>query len=110
MPPPPLNKQAPEQAFLKKYNIKNARRADGDMCGIFRTTTDSSAPPAAGLFSHLGSLSFSMPTIERAPAEMESSSKGAALGKFGPSLGRRSGALTSPILVSAASSTQREVL
>ncbi|KAN0140383.1 hypothetical protein V8E53_001592 [Lactarius tabidus] len=84
---------------------RELRRADRDPRGIFRTPTDASAAPAAGLVGPLGSSSFSLPTVERALAEMEGSS-GATLG----GLGRRAGAPTSPILGSAPSPTQHEVL
>ncbi|KAF8261673.1 dynein 1 light intermediate chain [Lactarius quietus] len=104
-PLPPLNNPTPEQAFLSKNYDENARRADRDPRGIFRTPNDASAPPTAGLVGPLGSSSFSLPTVERALAEMEGSSGGATLG-----LGRRSGAPTSPILGSAPSPTQHEVL
>ena len=77
--------------------------------GLFRPTTDGSAPPATGLVNPLGSSSFSRPTIERAPAEMESSSTGAAPSNPRLGHGRRAGALTSHILGSAASPTQHEV-
>ncbi|KAN0140374.1 Dynein light intermediate chain (DLIC) domain containing protein [Lactarius tabidus] len=104
-PLPPLNNPTPEQDFLSKNYDENARRADRDPRGIFRTPTDASAAPAAGLVGPLGSSSFSLPTVERALAEMEGSS-GATLG----GLGRRAGAPTSPILGSAPSPTQHEVL
>ncbi|KAN0140396.1 hypothetical protein V8E53_001605, partial [Lactarius tabidus] len=61
----PLNNPTPEQAFLSKKYDENARR------GIFRTPTDASAAPAAGLVGPLCSSSFSLPTLERALAEME---------------------------------------
>ncbi|KAH9036025.1 dynein light intermediate chain-domain-containing protein [Lactarius deliciosus] len=110
-PLPPLNNPTPEQAFLAKNYDENARRADRDPRGIFRTPTDASAPPAAGLVGPLGSSSFSLPTVERALAEMEGSSAGTSLGGLG--LGKRAGAPTSPILGSAPSptgQTQHEVL
>jgi dynein light intermediate chain 1 len=107
-PLPPLNNPTPEQAFLAKNYDENARRADRDPRGIFRTPTDASAPPSAGLVGPLGSSSFSLPTVERALAEMEGSGAGASLGGLG--LGRRAGAPTSPILGSAPSPTQHEVL
>jgi len=59
----------------------------------------------------LGSSSFSLPTVERALAEMEGASTGGTLGGLG--LGKRAGAPTSPILGSAPSPTgqsQHEVL
>jgi dynein light intermediate chain 1 len=64
-------------------------------------------PPAAGLVGPLGSSSFSLPTVERALAEMEGGS-GTTLG-----IGKRAGAPTSPIIGSAPSptgQTQHEVL
>ena len=70
-PLPPLNNPTPEQAFLTKNYDENARRADRDPRGIFRTPTDASAAPAAGLVGPLGASSFSLPTVERALAEME---------------------------------------
>ena len=101
-PLPPLNNPTPEQAFLAKNYDENARRADRDPRGIFRTPTDASAAPAAGLVGPLGASSFSLPTVERALAEMEGG------------LGRRAGAgaptSTSPVLGSAPSPTQHEVL
>lgn len=103
-PLPPLNNPTPEQAFLAKNYDENARRADRDPRGIFRTPTDASAP-AAGLVGPLGSSSFSLPTVERALAEMEGNTVGG--------LGKRAGAPTSPILGSAPSptgQTQHEVL
>jgi dynein light intermediate chain 1 len=69
---------------------------------------DPSAPPAAGLVGPLGSSSFSLPTVERALAEMEGGSSGQTLG-----IGRRAGAPTSPIIGSVPSptgQTQHEVL
>jgi dynein light intermediate chain 1 len=69
---------------------------------------DPSAPPAAGLVGPLGSSSFSLPTVERALAEMEGGSSGTTLG-----IGKRAGAPTSPIIGSAPSptgQTQHEVL
>jgi hypothetical protein len=106
-PLPPLNNPTPEQAFLLKNYDENARRADRDPRGIFRTPTDASAPPAAGLVGPLGSSSFSLPTVERALAEMEGASSGATLGG---GLRRAGGAPTSPILGGAPSPTQHEVL
>ncbi|KAF8258590.1 hypothetical protein EI94DRAFT_1774165 [Lactarius quietus] len=79
-PTPALNNPTPEQAFLSKNYDENARRADRDPRGIFRTPNDASAPPTAGLVGPLGSSSFSLPTVERALAEMEGSSGGATLG------------------------------
>jgi len=75
---------------------------------MFRSPVDASAPPAAGLVGPLGSSSFSLPTVERALAEMEGGSSGTTLG-----VGRRDGAPTSPIIGSAPSptgQTQHEVL
>ena len=75
---------------------------------MFRSPVDASAPPAAGLVGPLGSSSFSLPTVERALAEMEGGSSGTTLG-----VGRRAGAPTSPIIGSAPSptgQTQHEVL
>lgn len=75
---------------------------------MFRSPVDTSAPPAAGLVGPLGSSSFSLPTVERALAEMEGGSSGTTLGP-----GRRAGAPTSPIVGSAPSptgQTQHEVL
>jgi len=87
-PLPPLNNPTPEQAFLAKNYDENARRADRDPRGIFLTPTDASAAPPTGLVGPLGSSSFSLPTVERAMAEMEGSGgTGASLG--GLSLGRR---------------------
>ncbi|KAH8984242.1 dynein light intermediate chain-domain-containing protein [Lactarius akahatsu] len=97
-PLPPLNNPTPEQAFLAKNYDENARRADRDPRGIFRTPTDASAPPAAGLVGPLGS-------------SWRASSAGTSLGGLG--LGKRAGAPTSPILGSAPSptgQTQHEVL
>jgi len=104
-PLPPLNNPTPEQAFLSKNYDENARRADRDPRGIFRTPTDASAP-APGIVGPLGSSSFSLPTVERALAEMEGASAGATLGGGL----RRAGAPTSPTLGSAPSPTQHEVL
>ncbi|KAH9967043.1 dynein light intermediate chain-domain-containing protein [Lactifluus volemus] len=114
----PLNNPTPEQAFLAKNYDENARRADRDPRGIFRSPVDPSAPPAAGLVGPLGSSSFSLPTVERALAEMEGGGgsgggSGAATLSAGVGLGRRSGAPTSPIMGSAPSptgQTQHEVL
>jgi len=107
-PLPPLNNPTPEQAFLAKNYDENARRADRDPRGAFlRSPVDASAPPAAGLVGPLGPSSFSLPTVERALAEMEGSGMGTTLG-----VGKR-GAPTSPIIGSAPSptgQTQHEVL
>jgi dynein light intermediate chain 1 len=105
-PFPPLNNPTPEQAFLLKNYDENARRADRDPRSIFRTPTDASAPPAAGLVGPLGLSSFSLPTVERALAEMEGSSSGATPGG---GLGC-AGAPTSPIIGDAPSPAQHEVL
>jgi dynein light intermediate chain 1 len=70
-PLPPFNNPTPEQAFLAKNYDENARRADRDPRGIFRSPVDPSAPPAAGLVGPLGSSTFSLPAVERALAEME---------------------------------------
>ncbi|KAN0132274.1 dynein 1 light intermediate chain [Lactarius tabidus] len=50
------------------------KRADRDPRSIFRTPTDASAAPAAGLVRPLCSSSFSLPTVERALAEAGGSS------------------------------------
>ena len=109
MPLAPFNNPTLEQTFLAKYCIENARCADRDPRGLIRPTTDGSAPPATGLVNPFGLSSFSLPTIERALAEMESSSMGAAPGNPRLGHGRRAGALTSHILGSAASPKQYEV-
>jgi dynein light intermediate chain 1, cytosolic len=112
-PLPPLNNPTPEQAFLSKNYDESARRADRDPRGIFRSPVDASAPPAAGLVGPLSSSSFSLPTVERALAEMESGGSGATTLSAGMSLGKRAGAPTSPIIGSVPSSTgqtQHEVL
>lgn len=70
-PLPPFNNPTLEQAFLAKNYDENARRADRDPRGIFRSPVDPSAPPAAGLVGPLGSSTFSLPAVERALAEME---------------------------------------
>jgi len=57
-PLPPFNNPTPEQAFLAKNYDENARRADRDTRGIFRSPVDPSAPPAAGLVGPLGSSSL----------------------------------------------------
>ena len=44
----------PEQAILEKNHDDNARRADRDPHGIFRTPTDAFAPPAASLVGPSG--------------------------------------------------------
>ncbi|KAH9983550.1 DLIC-domain-containing protein [Russula compacta] len=112
-PLPPFNNPTPEQAFLAKNYDENARRADRDPRGMFRSPVDASAPPAAGLVGPLGSSSFSLPAVERALAEMEGGGgSGVTLGA-GMGLGRRAGAPTSPIIGSAPSptgQTQHEVL
>jgi len=95
------NSRTPEQAFLAKNYGENARHADRDPRGIFRTL-NASVPPAASLVNPLGSSSFSLPTVERALAEMEGASSGATLGDGL----RRAGAPMSPILGSAPSPTQ----
>ncbi|KAN0140423.1 hypothetical protein V8E53_001632 [Lactarius tabidus] len=99
---PPLNNPTPEQAFFAKNYDENARRADCDPRGIFRTPT---AAPAAGLVRPLRSSSFSVQTVEHALAEVKGSSD-ATLG----GIGRPVAAPTSPILGSAASPTQHELL
>ena len=71
---PPLNNPTPKQAFLSKNYDEDARRADSDQRGIFRTLTNSSAAPAPGLIRLLGTSSFSLPTVERTLMEMEGSS------------------------------------
>ena len=110
MPLTAFNNPTLEQTFLAKYCIENARCADRGLRGIFRITTELSAPSVAGFFSTLGSSSFSLPTVERAPAKMEISSTGAAHGSLGPGLGRRTEAPTPPIFRSTASTMQHEVL
>ncbi|KAN0140419.1 hypothetical protein V8E53_001628 [Lactarius tabidus] len=72
---------------------------------IFRTPTDAFTTPAAGLIGALGSPSFSLPTVERAQAEMERSCMGATL-----CFGRLAGTPTSPILRNALSPTHHDVL
>jgi len=107
-PLPSFNNPTPEQAFLSKNYDENARRADRDPRGMFRSPVDATAPPAAGLVGPLGSSSFSLPAVERALAEMEGGSSSTTLG-----VGRRAGAPTSPMVGSAPSptgQTQHEVL
>jgi len=107
-PLPPFNNPTPEQAFLAKNYDENARRTDRDPRGAFRSPVEASAPPAAGLVGPLGSSSFSLPTVERALAEMEGIGTGTTLG-----VGKRGGGPSSPIIGSAPSptgQTQHEVL
>ncbi|KAI9457300.1 dynein light intermediate chain-domain-containing protein [Russula earlei] len=111
-PLPQFNNPTPEQAFLAKNYDENTRRADRDPRGMFRSPVDTSAPPTAGLVGPLGSTSFSLPTVERALAEMEGGSTGTTLG-VGMGFSKRAGAPTSPIIGSAPSptgQTQHEVL
>ncbi|KAN0140426.1 hypothetical protein V8E53_001635 [Lactarius tabidus] len=81
-PLPPLNNPTPEQAYLAKNYDENPRHAGRNPL-----------------------VAFSLPTVERAPADME----GSSCAKLG-GLGRRAGAPTSPILGSVASPTGHEVL
>ncbi|KAN0140377.1 hypothetical protein V8E53_001586 [Lactarius tabidus] len=104
-PLPPVNHPTPEQAFLAKNYDENPRRADRDPHGIFRTPTDASAAPAAGLVGPLCSSSFSFPTVERALVETGE----AVAPRFGV-LGRGASAPTSPIPGSMPNPTQHEVL
>ncbi|KAH9988414.1 dynein light intermediate chain-domain-containing protein [Russula vinacea] len=99
-PLPPFNNPTPEQAFLAKNYDENARRADRDPRGIFRSPVDSSVP-TAGLVGPLGSSTFSLPAVERALAEMEGSGSGGG----GGGGGRRAGGAPSPT-----GQTQHEVL
>jgi hypothetical protein len=57
--------------FSRQDCDENARRADRDPCGIFRTPTYATTAPTAGLVRSLGSSSFSLLTVSRALAEME---------------------------------------
>jgi hypothetical protein len=66
--PVPTSQQADARKSLPR------ERADRDPRGIFRTPTDASAAPAAGLVRPLCSSSFSLPTVERALAEAGGSS------------------------------------
>ncbi|KAI0252051.1 hypothetical protein BJV78DRAFT_1361192 [Lactifluus subvellereus] len=112
MPKPLYQTKAPryaplhieKQTFLAKNYDENARRADRDPRGIFRSPADPSAPPAAGLVGPLGSSSFSVPMVERALAEMESGGSGATTLNVGTGLGKRGGA------PSPTGQTQHEVL
>lgn len=79
MPLPPLNSPTLKKAILTKYYVEDARCMICDLCGIFRTTTDGSAPPAVGLIGPSGLSSFSVPTVERALAEMERNNTGAPM-------------------------------
>ncbi|KAF8475262.1 hypothetical protein DFH94DRAFT_683952 [Russula ochroleuca] len=58
-------------AILAKNYDENARRARRDPHSIFRSPVDASAPPTAGFVRPLGSSTFSLPAVERAPAKME---------------------------------------
>jgi hypothetical protein len=82
----------------------NARRADCDPHGIFRAPHRRIRSATAVLVGPLGSSPFSLPTVECALAGMEGSSS--TLG----GLERRTGAPTSPVIGSAQSPTQHEVL
>lgn len=64
----PLKKPTPDQALLAKNYDENA---DRNPRGIFCTPTGASAAPVAGIVGPLGASSFSLPTVERALAEME---------------------------------------
>ena len=59
----------PEQTFLGKHYDENAKKSDRDPRGAFRNPADA----AAGIVGPLGSSSFSLPNVERALSEMESS-------------------------------------
>ena len=78
-----------EQVFLANYCVENGRSADYDLCKIFRTTADASAPPTAGFVSPLSSSSLSLPTVKRALEETENSSICANIGSLRLGLGRR---------------------
>jgi dynein light intermediate chain 1, cytosolic len=69
----------PEQAFLSKNYDENAKKPDRDPRGAFRNPADL-AGAAAGLIGPLGSSSFNLPNVERALAEMEVGTGGAAIG------------------------------
>ncbi|KAI0258485.1 dynein light intermediate chain-domain-containing protein [Gloeopeniophorella convolvens] len=92
-PLPPLNNPTPEQAFLAKNYDENARRADRDPRGIFRSPTDA---PAAGLVGPLGASSFSLPTVERALAEMEHNAGTASASASASGASKRPAGLASP--------------
>jgi dynein light intermediate chain 1 len=71
-PLPLLNYPTSEQDFLVKNYDEKARRANRDPRGIFRTPTDVSAAPAAGLVGPLDASSFSLLTVEHAGAPASS--------------------------------------
>ena len=59
----------PEQTFLGRHYDENAKKSDRDPRGAFRNPADASA----GIVGPLGSSSFSLPNVEKALSEMESS-------------------------------------
>jgi dynein light intermediate chain 1 len=89
----PSTTQRPNKLFSRRTTTRTR-----DPCSIFYLSHDASATPAARLVAPLGSSSFSLPTVERAVAEMEGSSSVGCLG-------RSAGAPTSPLLGIAPSLT-----
>lgn len=67
-PLPPFNAPMAEQAFLAKHYDENSKKPDRDPRGAFRNPTETAT---AGIVGPLGSSSFSLPTVEKALAEME---------------------------------------
>ncbi|KAF8559427.1 DLIC-domain-containing protein [Imleria badia] len=67
-PLPPFNAPMAEQAFLAKHYDENSKKPDRDPRGAFRNPTETAT---AGIVGPLGSSSFSLPTVEKALADME---------------------------------------
>ncbi|TBU33085.1 dynein light intermediate chain [Dichomitus squalens] len=69
-PLPPLNNPTPEQVFLAKNYDENAKNPNRDPRGAFRNPNETAS---AGIVGPMGSSSFTLPNVERALTEMESS-------------------------------------
>ncbi|KAF8138908.1 dynein light intermediate chain-domain-containing protein [Boletus edulis] len=74
-PLPPFNAPMAEQAFLAKHYDENSKKPDRDPRGAFRNPAETTT---AGIVGPLGSSSFSLPTVEKALADMESGLSGSS--------------------------------
>ncbi|KIK96822.1 hypothetical protein PAXRUDRAFT_825548 [Paxillus rubicundulus Ve08.2h10] len=70
-PLPPFNAPMAEQAYLAKHYDENAKKPDRDPRGAFRNPAETAT---AGIVGPLESSSFSLPSVEKALAEMETGS------------------------------------
>ncbi|THH12266.1 hypothetical protein EW145_g110 [Phellinidium pouzarii] len=70
-PLPPFNEPMPEQAFLARNYDENAKKGDRDPRAAFKNQNEMPGQIASGIVGPMGSISFSLPNVERALTEME---------------------------------------